>query len=789
MNLLGGGGRDSQGNRTWCEERGLGERRGGLWRRKPSRAVAPSLVRGLVAQDYRLLADERRKRNGNRSELCASSGLFPGLRERLAAYGFLGLAAALVIFFVVLTPTVANAVMSYGVVWGPQSIGSNGDKGVVVIAGNAFSAAAIELGKNPNDHQLFTDAAKSKLSNAATGGRFYEFVQTFQCYGAGTDYSASNLPPWAGAARLNMDPFFYTWASGYGDSQVWWSTYSPRLRSSALEDLNTVLSGGDLGGGSGGSSGEVGDYLEFTGGVRFSTSTYTRGFVSNGEFLAYASSRNNMTDDSYKKMPEELTVRLPSTLIASVLEQYPLDDYKYTLDIGSTTGSSGSIDHFQIILTPSGTTQYSKATNTVYSTNEYISGVSWSGTGRNVFLRYINNLYTLSDNIMTIRNSTNISIGSVTTSSLNALSANSGRQMLASSLQSTPTLPDNRWPEDDPQPTPTPPTVPEPDPPTPTPTPDPPVEPTPEPEPNPPVFDPYTPTNPIVYSPVIEPTNTSNTDYTPWLRAIFLQLVNIGSDFVAGLNNIVGALDDHCEHLQDAIGKWVQWLSRSMGTRISNQRLKLQANLQELFDGLHVALADELYDAIYNLELYMKEQMEWLAEQLQFDVSGGSFDDSTVVSWLKKIYLKMQGQSYHPPTVRPTDPELETGFDWWSWLIDTLVSLLGNGAADTVDTIVGILEEMQRLFPFSIPWDLAAVFAALVAAPLTPVFDVTIPAIDGWWGAVVFHVDLSPYDGAAEVVRSMWVVWFTVVLIMRTDWLVGVFETGARVVTQFLDRL
>lgn len=646
--------------------------------------------------------------------------------------------------------------------------------GFIVGAGNPYDAAAYACGLSRSTIGAMDLVVRAKLSNPETGGNFYELATVFgngHITGPG-----SNVPFWSSTDFIGQ-----LWYVTQGQPPIYVATVSKSFLQAAIRDLNTVLSGGDLGGGSGGST-EV-DQLVFEGGVHYQISSSKRGLLYNGTVYYYVTTNADYSNDSVAKLSTPLRLVIPKSCIANFVDAHPLGTYDYSVSIRCLP--SGSIDYIKVMATPFGTTELPVATNTVYSSNDYYSNIIWTGTAYSLNLSS-GLSYRFDGSTITINSSyVNTSRGS--SSQYNGVNFGANNIVLSGGIHHGPVLPPNRWPDEDPQPTPSPPTVPEPDPPTPTPTPDPPVEPTPEPEPNPPVFDPYTPTNPIVYSPVIEPTNTSNTDYTPWLRAIFLQLVNIGSDLVAGLNNIAGALDDHCEHLQDAIGKWVQWLSRSMGTRISNQRLKLQANLQELFDGLHVALADELYDAIYNLELYMKEQMEWLAEQLDFSFTG--YDDSSVVSWLRQIYSKLEFDTWHNPVKRPTDPELETGFDWWSWLIDTLVTLLGNGAADTVDTIVGILEEMQRLFPFSIPWDLAAVFAALVAAPLTPVFDVTIPAIDGWWGAVVFHVDLSPYDGAAGVVRSMWVVWFTVVLIMRTDWLVGVFETGARVVTQFLDRL
>lgn len=700
--------------------------------------------------------------------------------------------ALLVAFSFVLAPRVAFA-SSWdtwlGVIQKQSVIDSELNEsmwGFVVGAGNPYDAAAYACGLTRSEIAAIDLVMRAKLSNPETGRNFYELALVFgngHITGPG-----SNIPFWSSTDFIGQ-----LWTVTQGQPPIYVATVSKSFLTAAKRDLDTVLSGGSLGGGGSGGGEEVTEYYTFE--VR------TRYVTSNSSYmLRYEDSNGNRytnrlgLDSDINLLPSILYVRIPKNKIN-------LAD-GMTLAYINLIGSSGTGFRKNIIWQLGASLK-----NTVTVADSTYSYTYNGETHNNIPLYgsctysdypiYANSpgqdcSFTIDGDVLTLEPTDVKSMINLTAGSSYNLpyvqSVSSGHTRgKYNGLSSNTSVGPNNWPDTPQNPTPDPPEVPTPEPPTPTVDPTPPIDPTPPQNPiipTTPIPDPPTPITPIV---VTEPTNTSPTDYTPWLRAILQQLRNIATSLGDGFNMIGTALDDHCIHLQNALGSWMQWLERSIAVIVNNARLSLQSYLDYLFEELAVNVGDEIADAIYHLELYLKEQMEWLAEQFDFSFTG--YDDSSVVSWLRQIYSKLEFGTWHNPVGRPTDKDIENGFDWWSWLIDTLVKLLGDGAADTIDTLVGILEEMQRLFPFSIPWDLAAVFAALVAAPLTPVFDVTIPAISGWWDAVVFHVDLSPYDNAAEVVRMMWVVWFTVVLIMRTDWLVGVFETGARVVTQFLDRL
>lgn len=687
--------------------------------------------------------------------------------------------ALLVAFSFVLAPRVAFA-SSWdtwlGVIQKQSVIDSELNEsmwGFVVGAGNPYDAAAYACGLTRSEIAAIDLVMRAKLSNPETGRNFYELALVF---GNGhITGSGSNIPFWSSTDFIGQ-----LWTVTQGQPPIYVATVSKSFLTAAKRDLDTVLSGGSLGGGG---SGGVDTYRLYTNYYKSSGTAYAIPF----EETKYTNNNNWWTREGFAQIARRISLVVPDSALTNYLDELIDSDVLYLVELCSSTYWDRYIELTAYLL-PKGSYTFTSDTVTIGNdTYENVTGIEYTQGYKRITTVGGRVLYSSFDGTtLTLANSVVFSRNELSASDSGTISV-SQRNLVSGGPVQGPTLPPNNWPDTPQNPTPDPPEVPTPDPPTPTVDPTPPIDPTPPQNPiipTTPIPDPPTPITPIVVS---EPTNTSPTDYTPWLRAILQQLRNIATSLGDGLNMIGTALDDHCIHLQNALGSWMQWLERSIAVIVNNARLSLQSYLDYLFDELAVNVGDEIADAIYHLELYMKEQMEWLAEQLDFSFTG--YDDSSVVSWLRQIYSKLEFGTWHNPVGRPTDKDIESGFDWWSWLIDTLVKLLGDGAADTIDTLVGILEEMQRLFPFSIPWDLAAVFAALVAAPLTPVFDVTLPAISGWWDAVVFHVDLSPYDNAAEVVRMMWVVWFTVVLIMRTDWLVGVFETGARVVTQFLDRL
>lgn len=274
-------------------------------------------------------------------------------------------------------------------------------------------------------------------------------------------------------------------------------------------------------------------------------------------------------------------------------------------------------------------------------------------------------------------------------------------------------------------------------------------------EPGDPVTDPPDPID-ITFSPVFvsEPSGTSPNDYTPWLRAI-----------LQALNTIIDDMATHCDHIRVAIRDWTQWLS---------QRI----------DYL-------MYEYLGDLQTYLHQLFEWLADEMSFNFEDGDFplyDDSRLIAWLRRIYYQL-GSPVNVNTNVPSDKDVEKGFDFWAWLLNLVNSLLGGIIEDFVGDVGGFLAELVGTFPFSVPWDILAYLTLLSAQRETPRIVVTIPAVSGWWSSYDVVIDCAPFDGAAAAVRSMVLIWWGLVLVMRTSWLDEIFRGATSLVTGFFDRV
>lgn len=102
-------------------------------------------------------------------------------------------------------------------------------------------------------------------------------------------------------------------------------------------------------------------------------------------------------------------------------------------------------------------------------------------------------------------------------------------------------------------------------------------------------------------------------------------------------------------------------------------------------------------------------------------------------------------------------------------LINGLLSKFG----DALGTLKDAMGELTEVFPFSLPWDLAAIAALFAADPVTPVFDIAVPDFGQIHSATSIHVDLHDWDGVASVVRSGELVLFATDLIFRTREMMG----------------
>lgn len=140
------------------------------------------------------------------------------------------------------------------IIWGPQPRfwGLVDSTAVIVCARNRFAAAMTILGYGTRVDSL-TPEQMAYLSNGPTGGEFFTF--------------ANNVRQRNGLNFDNYDDL-------YGHDNVWYTEYSSSEFASAQADLETVLSGGHVGGG-GSSDGEVSDTYTLDNSNRFNPNNYT----------------------------------------------------------------------------------------------------------------------------------------------------------------------------------------------------------------------------------------------------------------------------------------------------------------------------------------------------------------------------------------------------------------------------------------------------------------------------------------------------------------------------------
>lgn len=284
---------------------------------------------------------------------------------------------------------------------------------------------------------------------------------------------------------------------------------------------------------------------------------------------------------------------------------------------------------------------------------------------------------------------------------------------------------DNNWPDDD---TPTPPSENPPNPPTITP----PSSPT------PPTITPYNPTNPTPPTNTTPPTGTTPTDYTPWLQAILQQLINLTSYLETCFTWLGTVLEEHCQHIRDHMTTCSQFL----GDYVVGGMSSLLGEHHTFLNGL----------------------AQWIVDNLRWENSGGEFDDSNMIYWLRRIYAR---QGAGDVNTRPVDPATDySGFAGWLGVLYDAVAL---DVSDTsLTALTSSLSGLQHTFPFSLPWDVKQVLQALDVSPVTPSASIPSGTTD-----VSYDVDLHWMDSAMVSVRAFELLVFIVYVMVHTRDLFG----------------
>ena len=577
--------------------------------------------------------------------------------------------------------------------------------GTMILAYSSYRAALLTLGVSPSDVRL-TDSVRAKLSNAASGGDFYLFAQTFLT----REQRGGVLPSYA----FGASDFVEIWetTAGSGDVgpylDIFYSVAEQGLQGRAMLSLQRVLDGG--------SNAPAGTtYVGLLDTITFTMAD----FVGDNAHKVYW--------DGSADNPLDATIKVDMTAINAFLREIASNSrYKhiyYTAWVNEAM-SATKLVAMNLYMT-SGSATISVG-NSISFTAPYYE-LQCDIVNTDASLRGISNGKV---NIMRaqVRSGIQYPHGVEVNNGSDSFSLRRPVYLLSSDNH-TSTPPDN-WPT---SPggngEPTKPTVP-----------DPPSGGGGEPQPSAPAY-PVAPSLPS------------------------LTIVSGPSYQVADLSAVLDAMDEHCQHLQEAIRDGFAGYYASMTVYLGSQMSALASLMRGQF-GWAVGQIDIM---LSDLCEYMRDLAEWLASQFDYSVSGGGYDDGTVVAWLKRIYLKLGTGSV---STKPSDPTADpAGFgDWLQRLIDnfvqSLIDLGGEGVADVLD----ILEELKNRFPFSIPWDIAVILAMMVAEPVAPVFDAPLYSWDGTQvvRAGSAHVDLSEWGTALGGIRFMQVVLFTAYLLAHT---------------------
>lgn len=240
------------------------------------------------------------------------------------------------------------------------------------------------------------------------------------------------------------------------------------------------------------------------------------------------------------------------------------------------------------------------------------------------------------------------------------------------------------------------------------------------------------------------PTITAPTgDYDSLLR----EIISLQRQQIDYMVDLINALAEHCQHLQQRM-------------------VDVAGDMIEQLDEI-VAINFEA------LMRYMKECSDYIVDYVGLDLTNFK---QVVERWLKLIYSKLGGGQARP------DPTVD-GPGFWDWLTKQFHDFfdgLIDGAGDAVGGLADALGDLTQFFPFSIPWDLLAIFALLAHDPVIPVFDLPmpVPSVIDQSGMVLVHVDCTAWDGVARTVRSLELVFFAWYLARMVPSLLNMVKIG-----------
>lgn len=661
------------------------------------------------------------------------------------AYGFVAL---VVLLFALAYPARGYAIDNNIVIYGPTAYVWQDSTyyEIGVVAENKYDAALVALGYDPSNNDMFTAEVKAKLSNESTALGFYNFAQRF-----------TNPPTDGGTlTQTGIQPGFWATAYAiYGAGRIWHAQYESADRLAAKLYVEFVLQGGtgnpEGGGTSGGGSGgevTIPDRLETNAVLnwRYNATEYhanahqtiVLGTWLKGQIQSYVASYPVVIPFCGESSKVYSSSNWNEGCGVIMCEHVPTIVVTSDNNDGTKQFKLQGAGKCRVYL--SGPRQYLSKTGTAetgitftFPTSQY---GSWTSDGPDIGLYWIGN----------------------TSSSGNT------KWFAYNTAALAPSIPDTNWPEpDDPLPEPDPPEV-----------------------PDVPDEDPITqpnPTNPTVPTQPTDPVGGTPPQYDP------ISLTTEPTYQTPDLSAVLDAMNQHCIHLQNAIHTMGDDLGTYLGTIITQQVSRLHDMVYDnlgWIGGLITSegqslrtniygnigwLGDTMSDEFGALKDYLQQLFTWLGEQLNYEVNVNqdSYDDSSVLYWLKRIWAKLGSGDID---TRPVDPVADP-WDFGDWLkqlwANFTAELIGMGQ-DLLADLAQDLHDLVTKFPFCIPWDIAALLALLAAEPVAP--SITWPwytvGANGQLVSTNITVDLSDYDEYFGGVRLILKLLFVGLLLMRT---------------------
>ena len=522
-----------------------------------------------------------------------------------------------------------------------------------------------------------------------------------------------DYPDWMGGAEKSI---YRSYEGMYGEDNVYVAAFTPAQQYGASSDYGVIADGGNLGGGSSGGSGGIGGGTG--GGLTATGATGSDGTFVLGDTILLKG--YNANDGNYKLL-------VVNDKIINLLNNKNYTTVIYFNDGNNVSGSSAGSNVWHL---PEGVTFDLYENTNGHDAVRFVNGT----TENKQIYNYIVSSKSVNGDTWTITALSGshwhgVSIGGVYNENYPGWLA-----VLDDTTTVVPPTPPTNWPVDD-NVLPTQPDIPE-------------------------------PQEPVIDNQPSQPTPETTPTYPTYTTVTV-------NNFTADLQGILDAMDEHCIHLQNAIWWNFSQFWQKLSTKLTNDFATLRTFLSQQFSWI-VSSIDSMFESLKD---YLEDLAEWLRDELNYTISGSSYDDNTLLSWLKKIYYKLGDGNV---STKPVDPNANPDGvgDWISQLLANLFTALDDLAGGLLTSLATLIGGLVTKFPFSIPWDVAAILGLLVATPQAPNFDVPVYVFNGTQlvQAGTYEIDLDAWTPYLTGIHMMIKVSFILFLLLKTKDFMSIME-------------